>query len=579
VLGAVLVAGLLTQSAPQLSPQTRRVLKHAALALRDQHAALQNLPALGPTVVTAWSSGNVIARVTDKTAQSAVSKAYRRFIRDPKVIAARDNQALTVTLEVALTQAPLVRSLGWLSSIGLVPLHDGLWLKGNRSSVFVTPLDLVVQRAYGQIHTPIPELRLGVDIDAVTKRSTIKQPRSIERVRFATITTAEYPQERRPQRVHLQRAARAAAMFLLRHQKPDGQFTYVYDGQHDRELPAGYNLPRHAGVIYFLAQAARLLPLPEGRSGALAGIHWLERHHLQRCADNLCVAEDNEANMASNALALLAATEVLRHAPYPAAQRMVDEIAKFIQVMQRDDGELKHIFDLNRNQAQDVQLLYASGEAAYALLSAYRLSALQSSAHRLSVERRQSLENYRRTAIAVMRHLTGAGWSFLGSRYYYGEEHWTCQAVALADALERQAAGLDFCRRWANFNAHVQYRQGETLWPIAGSYGASPLLLPRITPVASRTEAHIAIYRALKARGIEDRALRRQIEASLAMLLRYQWLPGPTFALADARRAHGAIPGSPEELEVRMDFVQHAGSAFLGWLEVLDQEKALAAKG
>jgi hypothetical protein len=42
--------------------------------------------------------------------------------------------------------------------------------------------------------------------------------------------------------------------------------------------------------------------------------------------------------------------------------------------------------------------------------------------------------------------------------------------------------------------------------------------------------------------------------------------------LFDPRAAFGGVPGSPESLDVRNDFVQHAGSAMLLWAEVLRAE-------
>ena len=48
-------------------------------------------------------------------------------------------------------------------------------------------------------------------------------------------------------------------------------------------------------------------------------------------------------------------------------------------------------------------------------------------------------------ASRLMGHLTGAGWGFFGSRYYYGKEHWTCQAVGKAAAHMPVESALDFC--------------------------------------------------------------------------------------------------------------------------------------
>src|SRR5690606_26109639 len=129
--------------------------------------------------------------------------------------------------------------------------------------------------------------------------------------------------------------------------------------------------------------------------------------------------------------------------------------------MQREDGEMMHEYDLRTDRPVDVQHLHYSGETAFALLRAH---AVTGDERALAVARK------------LMRHLTGAGWDFLGSRYYYGEEHWTCIAAAEASDRIEMPEALDFCERWAGFNREVQYREGETPWPASGAYGVGPLV-------------------------------------------------------------------------------------------------------
>jgi hypothetical protein len=262
--------------------------------------------------------------------------------------------------------------------------------------------------------------------------------------------------------------------------------------------------------------------------------------------------------LGSTALTAAAAAEYLRGGDDPMVRELLENLVAHIRDMQRDDGELMHIYDLSANEPVDVQLLYYSGEGALALLMAHEV-----------LENEADLEAARR----LMTHLTGAGWSFLGSRYYFGEEHWTCIAAGAASDRIDSPEALDFCRRWAEFNRAVQYGEGETPWDIAGSYGVGPLLVPRLTPVASRSEAFISTYVAARRRGIDDSALRRQIEAGLGMLLAHRWAPGPTHLLANPVAARGGIPATPVDLTVRNDFVQHACSAMIRWADVLRSER------
>jgi hypothetical protein len=261
--------------------------------------------------------------------------------------------------------------------------------------------------------------------------------------------------------------------------------------------------------------------------------------------------------MGASALTAVAAAELLRKGDDPAVRSMLEGLTNFIRSMQRPDGELMHVYDLRSDEPVDVQYMYYSGEAAYALLRAHEV--LKSDANLA-------------TARKLMKHLTGAGWSFFGSRYFYGEEHWTCQAVAQAGMLfgaKPGEPGLEFCRRWLSFNRELQYGRGETPWAVAGAIGVGPLLVPRVTTVSSRTETGAMLYPVLKKAGVDAELVRGQVEASLGFLLRSHWSPGPAHLLADPAAALGGMPGSPASLDVRNDFVQHAGAAMLLWLEAL----------
>jgi hypothetical protein len=397
--------------------------------------------------------------------------------------------------------------------------------------------------------------QLGVTRDELVARATL------HRFRAGTIVSEPYPSNERPDLATLERAARDGAQFLLRHQRPSGRYTYVYRGQDGREADQRYNLPRHAGTTYFLAQASRVLDMPEARAGALRALRYLRRVALRRCGsgDHLCITDRAQADMGSAALAALAAAELLRGGDDPVVRKLLLGLTRFIRSMQRADGELMHVYDLAARRPIDVQKLYYSGEAAYALLASYRV-----------FHDEQDLTAARR----LMRHLTGEGWSFFGSRYFYGEEHWTCQAVSQAAQLMRGVEqGIDFCSRWLAFQRVLQYGPGQTPWPVHGAIGVGPLLVPRLTTVASRTETGAMFYPVAKRAGQDTRALRGQVEASLGFLLRMRWAPGPAHVLFAPEMAFGGVPGSPESLEVRNDFVQHAGSAMLLWAEVLRAER------
>ena len=112
----------------------------------------------------------------------------------------------------------------------------------------------------------------------------------------------------------------------------------------------------------------------------------------------------------------------------------------------------------------------------------------------------------------------------------------------------------------------MQVAPGQDAFDAAGAITFGPLVTPRFTPVASRTEAAVATLVAARAAAHASADLEAQIRASLALLVRYQFRPGPAHLFADPDAARGAIPGSPVDWQLRIDYAQHAGSAMLRWL-------------
>ena len=521
--------------------------------------------ARGPIVVHGWSKGIVVVRsVGTRDLEETVNRALPE-IREYRG-RTESERALRFTLSVARGDGPLLRGVPYLENLGVVPLRDGLHLAiDGVGEAWLTPSDLHASGAYDRgVPTPIPELKFGLPVPSLVGRLArglgIDEEKAlargrVRRVLFHTFLEEPYPRDTEVTASSLKQAAVDGARFLLRHQETSGRFTYVFDARTGRPRNDPYNLPRHAGSTYFLAQVGRLADLPEAREGAARALTYLRDNATLRCGgnDRRCVGEGEHVDLGSSALAALAGAEYLSGGDDPAVRRDVEGLTAFLRSMQRPDGEFMHEYDVSSQTPIDVQHLYYSGEAAFALLRAYAVLGQQADLD---------------AATRAMKHLTGEAWNFFGSRYYYGEEHWTCIAAGEAARLGLDVGdALDFCLRWAQFNRAVQYGRFDTPWSSEGAYGVGPLFLPRITPVASRTEAFISTVAMVEAAGLERPRLKRQVERGLRMLQRHQWVPGPAHLLADPEAAHGGLPGSPSELLVRNDFVQHAGSAMIRWAE------------
>jgi hypothetical protein len=517
-------------------------------------------------VASVWSGGALEARAVLAHAGD----------RDAVLDAALSSHPGTATLvyEAAVGEGPVLVHPEAALAASLVAGRDGLMVTLAGRTEYLTPDDLLSRQAYdGGIRVPSIGLVTGVDVPLALAMladrfgqtaSDLLEHARFRRVRFVrslpgapparTVTADSMTDD------DVREGVLAAAHFLARGVDAQGRFRYIVEAPTNRTLP-GYDWPRHAGATYFLAQVAALSSDPEISWAALRAASWLRDNASIACGSYQCIGSGARVDLGSTALAVIAYVELARTDLDRGYALLVPGLTAFLRAQQRDDGEFMHEYDRTALAPVDVQLLYYSGEATLAL----------SRAHSLLGDPRD-LD----AAARGLRHLTGPAWSFFGSRYYFGEEHWTCQAL---DDLWRRAPdarALDFCLRWQAYGRALQYAHGETSFDAEGAYGLGPFLTPRLTPVGSRAEAGIAtLDAALRAGKTRDElsGLDRQMRRSLALLLRQQFRPGPRHLFADPAAVEGAMPGSEVDWDLRIDFAQHAGSAMVRWLALAASER------
>jgi hypothetical protein len=528
---------------------------HARFALRAP-------PQDRPTVIaTVWSGGQAVARAVLASPGQP----------DPTLDAALAAHPGATRVEERVTgRGPIARWPEAAMALSFVPGRDGVVATLDGRTAYLTPDELLAWQAYDKgLSFPGLQLSVGLDVPlalallgerlGVSARDLVERA-DLQRVRVERL---QDPPPRAPTPDTLDDAdvragLVAAAHYLARGVGDDGRFRYLVDAPSNRTL-SGYDWPRHAGATYFLAQAAEITGEGDLAFAALRAAGHLRDRALQRCGAYRCVGDDGNlgsVDVGSSALALLAFVQVARKLD-PGYALLVPDLAAFLRAQQRDDGEFMHFYDRKAARPIDVQTLYYSGEAAFAL----------SRAHSLLGDSRD-LD----AAIRGLDHLVTKAWSFFGSRYYWGEEHWTCQAMddlwgrAPAPVLER---ALTFCLDWAAFGRKLLYAPGDTPFDADGAYGFGPVVTPRLTPAGSRSEAGLATLDAARRAGRspgELEPLERQLRRSLAMLLRHQFRPGPRHLFADPDAVEGALPGSEVDWALRIDYEQHTGGALVRWL-------------
>jgi hypothetical protein len=441
----------------------------------------------------------------------------------------------------------------------------------GEKTVYITPDDLLARQLYDKgIHVPAISLALGLDAPRViallcerlgAAPTQVFAEASLHRIRVER----HAPAQEAPSRVSGSSFSRedaqafvvAAAHYLARGVSRDGHYRYSVDAPSDQTNP-GYDWPRHAGATFFLAQAAGLTQDPVLRDACSRAASLLRGSGLSSCAGLPCVGDEPVVALGSSALALLALSEVVERGIDDSYRPLVVDLARFIRSQERTDGEFMHEYDRTLGRPIDVQGLYYSSEATLALARAYNIT-----------HDPRDLDG----AVRGLRNLVGPAWSFFGDRYYFGEEHWTCQAMAVLWDHAPDPQALDFCFRWQEFGRALQQRAGDSYFDADGAIGVGPVVTPRLTPVASRGEAAVATLDVGRRQGFapaEVAKLDDQLRRSFALLVRQQFRPGPRHLFRDPAHVYGGMPGSEVDWELRIDFAQHAGSAMVRWLETVD---------
>jgi hypothetical protein len=516
-------------------------------------------------IASLWSGGELVSRAVLARAGDGDARLAAALASHP---------GATLVYESIVAEGPVATRPEAALAISFVAGRDGVSATIGDRTAYLTPDELLSKQAYDKgISVPSVQLTIGLDVplalNLLSERLGTTVPETLDRATLRrirverTLPGVPPPRAVTPDTMtdgDVRAATIAAGRYLARGVDGQGRFRYLVDAPTNRTL-AGYDWPRHAGATYFLAQIAALSADPDVAYATLRAASYLRDQAMVSCGPLRCVGDAARVDLGSAALTTMAFVEIARDKLDQGYALLVPQLTAFLRAQQRPDGEFMHEYDRGANHPIDVQLLYYSGEAALALARAHSL-----------LGDPRDLE----AASRALAHLAGPAWSFFGSRYYWGEEHWTCQAMddLWGRAPNRQA--LHFCLGWNEFGRKLQYAPGDTPFDGDGAYGFGPLVTPRLTPAGSRTEAAIATLEAARHAGVapaELNALEGQIRRALALLIRQQFRPGLAHLLADPGAIDGAVPGTEVDWQLRIDYEQHAGSAMVRWLELHESSR------
>ncbi|MGC4095137.1 MAG: hypothetical protein QM756_45905 [Polyangiaceae bacterium] len=509
-------------------------------------------------IVSAWRGGSRIAR-------SVVAKEPEQ-----QLVHLANASGATRVIEEVLADGPVLALSPFLFGMSFVPGRDAIEATLRGHVVYATPDDLLKLGAY-ELSVPFGEFKVKFGVDAALAQSHLASELGVSveellregrfrRLAIRRSVPGDPPTIWEVSQDNLRAAVLASGAYLARIVRENGTFRYEVDAATGEDTP-DYNLPRHAGATWYLAQAAGYSRDRQMRAAVKRAASFIVRRHFRDCGANMCFSDDDQADLGSSALALLALVEMVESKTDESLVPQVQQLAAFLRSQQRPDGEFMHLYDRRNRRPIDVQFLYYTGEAAFALSRAHRITGNPADLD---------------AASRALAYLVKKPWWYIGWRYYWPAEHWTCHALDdLWDRAPNHAA-LRFCLDWQEFVRDTAIYDREAAKEYQAGATSGPFVPPQIIVSASRMEAAVATLAAAEAanlpRGEIDK-LENGIRATLAFMMRFQYLPGPAHLMPDPDTMSGGFPTSETDLRVRIDNPQHVGTGLLEYLRILEHRR------
>lgn len=383
--------------------------------------------------------------------------------------------------------------------------------------------------------------------------------------------------ERRFEAKTLSAAIDDATGYLVTACGDDGEFVYRINLDPEVELSERYNVLRHAGTVYALAQANGRKPKPAVVGAMKRSAGFLKRSVIgpvPEQEDMLAAWSRDEINhsggpdvakLGATGLSLVALLSVERLAPGTTELEDLRALGRFVRYMQKDDGGFySKFYPPPEGRDDSWTSLYYPGETALGMVMLYEhdptdewLESAVKALSYLAVQRKRG------------RDIPADHWALIATK----------RVLALANhgdvELDRDLLVTHGKKIVENI---VRSQPTPTAQHLLGSHASDG----RTTPTATRLEGLIAALDFLPA---ENGALRRRtmrsLEAGIAFLL---------LAQVDDDKHRGAMPraihrradeGSSfnrRATEVRIDYVQHALSAYIGYERLAFKPPAAPAK-
>jgi hypothetical protein len=346
----------------------------------------------------------------------------------------------------------------------------------------------------------------------------------------------------------LSHAIDIAAHYLENVCDENGKFTYQVDPESGK-VSSSYNILRHAGAIYSLAMFNQAHPDQKAVDAMVRAAAFMRKNYIGPDAKSHALAvwseplpDESDAELGAAGLALIALTALDKARPDTVPLADLQGLARFVLFMQKSDGSFTSKYSPDTGPDEDFNSLYYPGEASLGLISLYQLD------HQSQwLTAAGSALSYLAKSRVNVRKLPPDHWALIATqRFLENCPEGNCP-VSRADLIVHASRIADRFLRDQVASAPDPRRNG--------AFGADG----RTTPAAIRLEGLLATLEYLPDDATARRArIEAAVDRGITFLLDAQITTG-----AYAGGMPAAVSSDPQAGEIRIDYVQHALSAWL----------------
>lgn len=366
--------------------------------------------------------------------------------------------------------------------------------------------------------------------------------------------------------LHLVHAIDTASEYLEQSCDSAGRFAYLVETE-SGEVSPSYNVVRHAGAIYSLAMLNQVHPHPGAVDLMVRAARFMKANYLapESRSNGLAVwsrpaPANGLAELGAAGLGLVALTGVAHARPEAVPLAELQGLGKFVLFLQKPDGSFYSRYYADKGLDRDWQSLYYPGEAVLGLVSLYDID----HSRKWLIAAGKGLA-YLAESRAATQEVPPDHWALIATAEFLPHYEQSDCPVSRAELVQH---AIRICDRFLR-----EQIVGATNSQLDGGFQPDG----RTTPTAIRLEGLLA---ALEFLPKSDGELRSRIETAvdrgIAFLLNAQITSGPyAGGLPGAVLTGGSARSIRSASEIRIDYVQHAMSAWLRDEERKSQRKAV----